>query len=103
MRARTGEKHEKNLGIKPNAPKTKEMKLKSTEPFLPFFNIMTRFNISDTKMGSTSINSCSHTANCFCIAFAILLLNLLEYVEGTKYFAIDYLAIWRSFSKVLIS
>lgn len=80
MRARTGEK-QKNLGIKPNAPKRIEMKRKSTEPFLPFFNIMTRFNISDTKMGITSINSCSHTENCFCIAFAILLLNLLEYVR----------------------
>ena len=80
MRARTGEK-QKNLGMKPNAPKRIEMKRKSTEPFLPFSKIMTRFNISDTKMGSTSINSCSHTENYFCIAFAILLLNLLEYVR----------------------
>ena len=71
MRARTGEK-QKNLGMKPNAPKRIEMKRKSTEPFLPFSKIMTRFNISYTKMGSTSINSCSHTENYFCIAFAIL-------------------------------
>ena len=80
MRPRTGEK-QKNLGMKPNAPKRIEMKRKSTEPFLPFSKIMTRFNISGTKMGSTSINSCSHTENYFCIAFAILLLNLLEYVR----------------------
>ena len=34
-----------------------------------------------------------YTENLFYIAFVVLLQNWLEYVKGTKYFAIDYLAV----------
>ena len=44
-------------------------------------------------MENTSTHSCSHTENRFYIAFVILLLNQLEYVRGTKYFATDYLPV----------
>ena len=48
-------------------------------------------------MRSTSVYSCSHTDNHFYIAFVILLLNYLEYVIVTKYFATDYLVLIGSF------
>ena len=48
---------------------------------------------SDNKVRNTSVYSFLHTENHFYISFVILLLKQLKYVKGTKYLAIDYLAV----------
>ena len=46
-----------------------------------------------TKVGNTSVYSCSHTENRVYMAFVILLLKQLKYVSTPKYFTTDYVAV----------